>query len=110
MSQQQDNAQPTDELADDDKQALSVLRGVWDAQEQTSADIDESCGNTKSCKSMSNVGFDGLADDDETPTDDSHAVGNNVRSAWKNQLEREGKLDSDARTVRDLVFKSEPKQ
>lgn len=107
---QHENSHSTDELPEDGKQALSVLRGVWDAREQTSADIEESCGNTKSCKSMSNVGFDGLADEDDTPTNDSHSVGNDVRSAWKRQLEREGKLDSDANTVRDLVFKSEPKR
>src|SRR6516165_419872 len=41
--------------------ALEVLREVWSAQGQTSADLDEACGETKSCKKMADVGFDGLA-------------------------------------------------
>jgi hypothetical protein len=90
MSPEDENAKATDNLTGDGKQALSALRGVWKAQGQTSADLDEACGNTKPCKSMETVGFQGLAD----------------RSAWKTKLEREGKLNSEAGSVRDLVFGS----
>ncbi len=104
MSPEHENAKPTDNLTDDGKQALSALRGVWKAQGQTSADLDEACGNTKPCKSMEAVGFQGLADEEETQG--KHGVGDNLRSAWKTKLEREGKLNSEASSVRDLVFGS----
>lgn len=74
--------------------ALDVLRGVWSAQGQSAEDIEEACGNTKSCKRMADVGFDGLAE--ETDGD--------LRLAWRTQLAREGKLNPDAGSVRDLVL------
>ncbi len=104
MSPEHENAKATDNLTDDGKQALSALRGVWQAQGQTSADLDEACGNTKPCKSMQAVGFQGLVDEDENQA--NQAVSSNLRSAWKTKLEREGKLNSEAGSVRDLVFGS----
>ena len=71
-----------------------MLRGVWSAQGQTAEDVEEACGNTKSCKRMADVGFDGLAE--ETDGD--------LRLAWRTQLAREGKLNPDAGSVRDLVL------
>jgi hypothetical protein len=106
MSQEHEHAKPTDSLADESKQALSALRGIWSAQGQTSADLDEACGNTKSCKNMESVGFQGLADDIETPTKANPSVGNNVRAAWKTKLEREGKLNTESSSVKDLIFGS----
>jgi hypothetical protein len=76
------------------EEALDVLRGVWNAQGQTAEDIEEACGDTKSCKRMADVGFDGLAE--ETDGD--------LRLAWRTQLAREGKLNPDAGSVRDLVL------
>jgi len=74
-------------------EALEVLRGVWSAQGQTRAELDEACGNTKSCKKMADVGFDGLAGADE-----------DLRTAWRARLEREGKLNAEGGSVRDLVL------
>jgi hypothetical protein len=80
--------------------ALEVLRGVWSAQGQTSADLDEACGTTKSCKKMADVGFDGMAGADG----DLHA-------AWRERLRREGKLDPQADSIRDLILGSaEPRR
>ena len=76
-------------------EAIEVLRGVWRAQGQTSADLDEACGSTKSCKRMADVGFDGLAGDD-----------GDLRAAWRARLEREGKLNPAAGSLRDLVLGS----
>jgi hypothetical protein len=104
MSHEQENAKLTD--GDESAEALSALRGIWKAQGQSSADLDEACGNTKPCKSMEAVGFGGLGDDVEAPDQTKQAVGNNLRSAWKTKLEREGKLNSEAGSVRDLVFGS----
>ncbi|MGH4012870.1 MAG: hypothetical protein ACREX8_04060 [Gammaproteobacteria bacterium] len=106
MSQEQENARQTDNLPEGGEQALSALREVWSAQNQTSADIDESCGNTKTCKNMETVGFHGLSDDvDEPDKAAKEPVGNNLRAAWKTKLEREGKLSTGS-SVRDLVFGS----
>jgi hypothetical protein len=76
------------------EQALEVLREVWGARGQSAEDVEEACGITKSCKRMTDVGFDGLAE--ETDGD--------LRLAWRTQLAREGKLDRDAGSVRDLVL------
>ena len=73
-------------------EAVEVLRGVWSAQGQTSADIDDA-GSQKSCKRMADVGFDGLAGDDD-----------DLRTAWRSRLEREGKLNPDADSVGDLIL------
>jgi hypothetical protein len=74
-------------------EALEVLRGIWSAQGQTSADLDD-IGTGKSCKRMADVGFGELdgADDD-------------LRAAWRHRLEREGKLSTGG-SVADLVLPS----
>src|ERR1019366_9236463 len=59
-------------------EAIEVLRGVWSAQGQTSADLDEACGTTKSCKRMADVGFDGMAGAD-----------GDLRTAWRRPLDGE---------------------
>jgi hypothetical protein len=104
MSQDQDNTQPT-ELPEDGQQALSALRNIWSAQNQTSAALDEACGNTKACKNMDSVGFQGLIDEVEPADKNSPSVGNSLRAAWKTKLEREGKLATGG-SVKDLVFGS----
>ena len=83
-------------MSDQPSEALGVLRGVWSAQQQTAADLDDDCGNTRTCKKMADVGFGGMAGPDE-----------DLRSAWRNQLAREGKLDPGAGSVRDLILGSE---
>ena len=74
--------------------ALDVLRGIWSAQGQTSADLAEhGQGEGKACQRMASVGFDGIKGDDE-----------DLRAAWRNTLEREGKLNAEGASVKDLVF------
>jgi hypothetical protein len=79
------------------EEVLSVLREVWSAQGQAAEDVDEACGPTRACKKMADVGFDGLAE--ETDGD--------LRLAWRTKLAREGKLNRDAGSVRDLVLPPE---
>jgi len=74
-------------------EALEVLRGIWSAHGQTSADLDEA-GTGRSCKRMADVGFGEL---DNGDTD--------VRAAWRARLEREGKLSPDGGSVADLVLR-----
>ena len=75
------------------EEALEVLREVWSGQGQRAEDVED-CGDTKACKRMADVGFDGLAE--ETDGD--------LRLAWRTQLAREGKLNRGAGSVRDLVL------
>ncbi len=70
--------------------ALEVLRGVWTAQGHTVTDLDD--GDVKACKRMAGVGF-GVAGDDE-----------NLRSAWRERLEREGKRSEFGGSVADLIY------
>jgi hypothetical protein len=76
----------------DPDEALEVLRGVWSAQGQTVADLDEHQGHAKACKKMANVGFGGVSGDDEE-----------LRAAWREKLAREGKL-AEGGSVKDLVL------
>jgi hypothetical protein len=77
-------------------EALEVLRGVWDGQGQSKADLDAACGPKKVCKRMVDVGFDGMAGED-----------GDLRAAWRAKLQREGKLSTEAGSIRDLVFGSQ---
>lgn len=77
-------------MSEQPDEALGVLRGIWAAQGQTSADLDDD-RDIKSCKRMADINFDGLAGEDE-----------DVRTAWRSRLAREGKLNTGG-TVADLV-------
>jgi hypothetical protein len=67
-------------MSRDPDETLDVLRGIWSAQGQTSADLGDA-GDGKSCKRMADVGFGELDGGD-----------GDVRAAWRARLEREGKL------------------
>ena len=73
--------------------AVEVLREVWSASGQTSEELEELFGPSKSCKSMQHVGFDALA-----------GSGGDLRTAWRATLQREGKLSRRPGSVRDLVM------
>jgi hypothetical protein len=73
------------------EETLGVLRGVWTARGQTSADLDEVLGTGKSCKRMADVGFGEIGDDAD------------VRAAWRARLQREGKLNAGG-GIADLVL------
>ena len=80
-----DNTGPTD--------ALDVLRTVWNAQGDPSDALDDDCSPTKVCKNMKGVSFDGFAE-----------PGSDLRTAWRDRLAREGKLNATGGSIRDLVL------
>ena len=80
------------------QEPIEVLRALWSATGQSAADLAEAFGAEKSCKRMQDVGFEGLADPDHADRD------GNLRAAWRETLRRDGKLDPDAASVRDLVL------
>jgi hypothetical protein len=74
-------------------EALDVLRAVWRGQGQDAEDLADAIGEGKSCKRMTDVGFEDFAGgEDERST------------AWKATLEREGKLRASGDSIRDLVL------
>ena len=73
-------------------EALEVLRGIWNAQGQTSADLGE-MGTGKSCQRMADVGFG-----------DVDGAEGDLRAAWRDRLEREGKRSRDGGSVADLIL------
>jgi hypothetical protein len=73
-------------------EAKEVLRALWRAEGQE-LDVDEDCGpeNQKACKNMKGVSFDGFA-----------PAGRDLGQAWRDKLEREGKLSQGS--LRELVL------
>ncbi len=92
MSREHESSAPVPSATDQGEQALSVLRGIWTANAQSVVDIDES--QAKVCKATAKLGFH-VGDDEE---------GQLIRSAWKEQLAREGKLSDEAPSIRELVL------
>jgi hypothetical protein len=74
-------------------ETLDVLRGVWSARGQGAADLDEAAGHGKSCKRMADVGFQDMAEDDD-----------DLRAAWRDRLQREGKLNPEGGSLADLIL------
>jgi hypothetical protein len=74
---------------------VEVLRTVWGAGAMSSDELDAAFGPQKACKNMKHVSFDGMAE-----------PGSDLRAAWRERLEREGKLNTSGGTIRDLVLGS----
>jgi hypothetical protein len=95
MSGERDHAR-----ADD---ALAVLRDIWSASGQTSAELEQRLGGRggKVCKNMARIGFGGMADgvtgDTNTPVDED------VRAAWRARLERDGKRDPHTESIGEML-------
>jgi hypothetical protein len=83
------------EMSTEPADALDVLRAVWRSQGQYAGDLDDESGEKKSCKRMADagVGFDDFAAGEE-----------DLASAWRARLEREGKLNRSAGSIRDVVL------
>jgi hypothetical protein len=68
-----------------------VLRALWQAEGQELPDDDSTPENQRACKNMKGVTFDGFA-----------PAGSDLGQAWRDKLEREGKLSRGS--LRDLVM------
>lgn len=74
-----------------------VLRTIWEVDDAVG--VDEVCGNTDVCRNMKDVSFADMV-----------GKGTDLRTAWREQLIRDGKLNTSARTIGDLVNGSPAKQ
>jgi hypothetical protein len=79
-------------VTDRGDEAKGVLRTIWAADGDPQVALDADCSPTKVCRNMRGVTFDGYGDGETDPA-----------TAWREQLQREGKYDPSAGTVRDLV-------
>ena len=79
-------------MTDDTAQSAQTLRAVWQGTPGAMEELDAECSPTKACRNMKDITFDGFAD----------AEGADLATAWRNTLEREGKLGSSS--LADLVF------
>jgi hypothetical protein len=84
-------------MSADSAEALDVLRNVWRSQGQLGEDLVDPSGELKSCKRMAEagVGYEDFAAGEE-----------DLNTAWRARLEREGKLSQSGGTIRDLVMGS----
>ncbi len=88
-------------------EALSVLRGIWSAQQQSAADVGPS--TTKVCKNMKNIGFGGFSSSGGAAggvegESTAGPVDEDQRVAWRERLVREGKVVPGSTSVRDMVL------
>jgi hypothetical protein len=79
-------------MSDQKDDAVVVLRALWAADGASGSELEE-LRPAKACKNMKHVSFDGMAE-----------PGSDLRDAWRDRLEREGKLSKSGQSVRDLVF------
>jgi hypothetical protein len=73
-------------------QARLTLRSVWEAQGNPVDELDEECNPNKVCRNMKEVTFDGFGGE-----------GTDLKTSWRDKLEREGKLNSGG-SIKDIVF------
>lgn len=85
-------------------EALSVLRGIWTANGQSAADIEAAPSSAKVCRNMKNIGFGGIAAGGADGDSTAGPVDGEVRSAWRDRLEREGKVVPGSSSLRDLLL------
>lgn len=71
--------------------ALTALQSIWSAGRQSGTDLDEARPKAKVCRNMKNIGFGGIAGEDDNGST-AVPVGEDMRSAWRDLLQREGKF------------------
>jgi hypothetical protein len=81
-------------MSDEQEDTLEALRTVWGTNTQTAEDLEQFCPTAKVCKNVANLGIKGM---------DDEKMANALRSEWKQQLQRDGKIHEDAETIADLV-------
>lgn len=69
-------------------------RVVWANDDEVGAiAFDEECSPTRVCRNAREFSFEGIA-----------VEGGDLQAAWREKLEREGKFNRSAESIRDLVL------
>jgi hypothetical protein len=83
---------PSDEGAD-------VLHGIWSATRTSHEELADEFGDGRSCKTTRHLGFSGYADRER---ENSAGVDKNLRAAWRETLDREGKRTDGADALHEV--------
>jgi len=74
------------------------IREMWASDERAGDDtFDEDCSPTRVCRNARAFSFEGIAEE-----------GRDLNDAWRETLEREGKLRKSTESIRDLVLGQTP--
>ena len=82
-----------------DEEGAAVLRGIWSANRTSRDELTEAFGDGRSCKTTRHLGFNGYADREK---ENSAGVDNDLRAAWRETLEREGKRTDGADALHEV--------
>lgn len=69
-----------------------VLRSIWQVGDDDGSDVETLAGNSATCRNLKDVTFEDMV-----------AQGTDLRTAWREQLARDGKLNTSAETIGDIV-------
>ena len=72
--------------------AKGVLRSIWQVGDDEGSDVEELSANSTVCRNLKGVSFEDMV-----------GQGVDLRTAWREQLARDGKLDTSAGTIGDIV-------
>lgn len=89
-----------------DGQTISVLRDIWSANAQSSDELEEQlrANRPKVCRNMRSIGFGGMDPEAVSEGEATNTpVDTDIRAAWRERLEREGKLHPQGSSVADLI-------
>jgi hypothetical protein len=83
------------DLTPHSEEGLEALRGIWQAQGQTVASIEEACDTPKKkqCRNTDLMTYDGYGEE-----------GEDARDGWRNHLAKEGKITG--ASLGDLILGS----
>lgn len=77
----------------------------WSEEEHTKTDIRE-CTDQHCMNVEVNCGYQGL--DPDSPLSQSAGVSDELRGAWRAKLASEGKPNAGTKSLRDIIFRTEP--
>ena len=81
-------------MSEESNQARLALASIWQSQEGALEELDEECNPNRICKNMKEVTFEGFSEQ-----------GIDLKTAWRQTLEREGKLAGGAgNSINDLLL------
>ena len=74
---------------------IESAQAMWSTPDADQVLLDADCSPTKSCRNMAGVSFNELAE-----------PGTDLAAAWRETLQRDGKVVEGSSTLHDLVFNS----
>ena len=80
-------------MTQDSNHSDDVIRTMWSSVDAENSGLDEDCNPNRVCRNARAFSFEGFAED-----------GGDVQAAWRETLAREGKLNSSAQSISDLVL------